>query len=149
MIHEFGLKLDRDGQDGRLEDEMDASISIKPPPVAGKSLAARDPVTVREAAATDLGPAKAVTAPGDRGTGHRDPHPHGQRQDGSPGEHPERAPADVLANPESRDVLYRERDIRAEDRAHPDQALLRQRAYRPAAAAVADTAPDPHADLKA
>ena len=128
---------------------MDASISIKPPPAAGKSLAARDPVTVREAAATDLGPAKSVTAPGDAGTRHRDSHPHGQRQDGSPGEHAEHAPADVLANPESREVLYRERDIRIEDRAHPDQALLRQRAYRPAAAPATDAAPDPHADLKA
>ena len=127
---------------------MDANISIKPLPAASKSLAVRDPVTVRETAPTDLGPAKSVAAPGDAGAGQRDQHQRGQRQDGSPAEHPEHAPADVLANPESREVLYRERDVRTEDRAHPDQALLRQRAYRPAAA-VADAAPDPHADLKA
>ena len=55
-----------------------------------------------------------------------------------------------MADPNSRDVIYRERDVRASDREHPDHALLRLRAYRPA---VPDSAPlpsdDPHADFRA
>lgn len=133
---------------------MDASISIKPPPAATKSLAVRDPVTVREAVATDLARSKTVTPAADGGSGQSDQHPNqhpDQRRD-----HPDHPPPDLLADPASRDVIYRERDIgapdRAPDRAHPDQALLRQRAYRPAPAMAAEpaaTPADPHADIKA
>ena len=57
-----------------------------------------------------------------------------------------------MANPDSRDVIYRERDVRASEREHPDQALLRQRAYHrqpPAEPDIAPPADDPHADIKA
>jgi hypothetical protein len=74
---------------------------------------------VREAVETDLDTAKAVNAAGDGGAQQRDPRQH----------HP---PHDVVADPESREVINRENDVRAQEpgREHPDQALLRQRAYR-------------------
>ena len=127
---------------------MDASISIKSPPPAGKSLAVRDPVTAREAVATDLDHAKAVTPAGDGGAKHHDQH---QRHADQRGQHADHAPQDLIADPASREVIYRERDVRAEGGAHPDQALLRQRAYRPASAAESSSsvAHDPHADIKA
>jgi hypothetical protein len=127
---------------------MDSSISIKPPPAAlSKTLAARDPVTVREAVATDLDHAKAVSPSGDGAS-----QQHDQRSGQQQGDHPahEHPPQDVLVDAESRELIYRERDVRAAERAHPDQALLRQRAYQPAPADKAPQPPlDPHADLKA
>ena len=52
--------------------------------------------------------------------------------------------------PNSRDVIYRERDVRAADREHPDHALLRQRAYRPAVGGQRPCRPTiPHADIRA
>ncbi len=129
---------------------MDGSISIKPPAPAGKSLAARDPVTVREA--TELDRSKTVT-PAGNDSRNNDTRHNEQRSGDQRGDHPDHPPPDLLADPESREVIYRERDVRAADRAHPDQALLRQRAYRPAPAAADDSVPapppDPHADLKA
>ena len=103
---------------------MDGSFTIKPRPSAPKVYAARDPVPVREAMETDLDPARAVAAVGDGGAPQRDP-----RQD-SRHDH---APHDMVADPESRDVIYRENDVRthAGEAVHPDQALLRLRAYRP------------------
>ena len=127
---------------------MDSSISIKPPPAAaGKSLAARDPVTVRAAVETDLDRSKTVAAAGDGGTRHNDRRPGHQR-----GDHPapDRPPQDVTVDPESRDVIYRERDVGAAERAHPDQALLRQRAYvRKPAESEAPPKRDLNADIKA
>ncbi len=130
---------------------MDSSISIKPSHAAvGKPLATRDPVTVREAVQTDLARSKVVTPAGDGGSRQNDQQ--GDRQSGEQPAH-DHPPQDVLADPESRDVIYRERDVRAAERLHPDQALLRQRAYRatqPAAAeGAAPSASDPHADIKA
>jgi hypothetical protein len=50
-------------------------------------------------------------------------------------------------------VINRENDIRAhpELREHPDQALLRQRAYRPAGTTTPEppSPTEPHANLKA
>ncbi len=129
---------------------MDSSISIKPPPAAAKTLAARDPVTVREAVATDLDRAKTVSPAGDGNPRH-----HDQRSGQQHGDHPghDHPPQDVLADAESRDLIYRERDVRAAERPHPDQALLRQQAYRPTPPTPTDPAaaktPDPHADIKA
>ena len=70
--------------------------------------------------------------------------------DHTPLEHPAHDP-EVVADPESRSVIYRERDVRTAEREHPDQALLRQRAYRPAPPEPAKVALDtePHADVKA
>jgi hypothetical protein len=118
---------------------MDSSFTIKPRPGAQKPYAPRDPVPVRGAVETDLDGAKAVAAVGDGGTPQRDPrHDH--------------APQDMVADPESRDVIYRENDVRthANEAVHPDQALLRLRAYRPPQS-DSEGAPDsePHANIKA
>jgi hypothetical protein len=118
---------------------MDNNFTIKPRPGAQK-YAPRDPVPVREAVDTDLDAAKAAGAPGDPGRQqHHDPrHDH--------------APHDVVADPESREVINRENDVRAQanEREHPDQALLRQRAYRPACPdADAPPANESHANIKA
>jgi hypothetical protein len=122
---------------------MDSTFTIKPRPGMQKAHAPRDPVSVREAVETDLNAAKAVPASGDGGAPQRD-----SRQD-SRHDH---APYDVVADPESREVIYRENDVRthANDAAHPDQALLRLRAYRPARAET-EAPPDtePHANIKA
>ena len=117
---------------------MDNSFPIKPRPGAQK-YAPRDPVPVREAAETDLDAAKAVSAGGDPGAQQRDPrHDH--------------APHDVVVDPASREVINRENDVRAQsaEREHPDQALLRIRAYRPARSESDNTvSSEPHANIKA
>ncbi len=124
--------------------DMDSNFTIKPRPGLPKAYAPRDPVPVREAVETGFDTAKAVapTGDGDGGTTRRDPR-QDWRQD--------HAPQDVVADPESRDVIYRENDIRthANEPPHPDQALL-LRAYRPARADT-EAAPDgePHANIKA
>jgi hypothetical protein len=118
---------------------MDSSFTIKPSAALPKGYAARDPVTVREAVATELDAGKTVTATGDHGHSQRDPH-H------------DHAPHDVVADPESREVINRENDVRAQasEREHPDQALLRQRAYRPPPGpAEHPPAIEPHANIKA
>lgn len=135
----------------RPEADMDSSISFKPSPAAtGKTMSGRDPVTVREAVETDLDRAKTVSPAGDGSSRQHDHKSDQQRGDQRGADHP---PADLIANPESRDVLYRERDVRAEARPQLEQALLRQRAYHPAPPlqpdAEAPAAPDPHADIKA
>ena len=87
---------------------------------------------------TELDAAKSVAAIGD-GAEHRE----------RPPEHP---PHDIVADPEIREVINRENDVRAhaEEREHPDQALLRYRAYRPARSESDNTAPtEPHANIKA
>jgi len=129
---------------------MDSSFAIKPPPGVGQSRAVRDPVAVRGAVDTELVGDKTVRASGERGD-----KDHGAKQDDNhdpkDGDaRPDHAPQDLVADPNSRDVIYRERDVRASGGEHPDHALLRQRAYRPA---LSDTEPptsdDPHADIRA
>ena len=64
----------------------------------------------------------------------------------------DQTPHDVVADPASREVIYRERDVRANLGEHPDHALLRQRAYRLPHTSSAETPlqpNDPHADFKA
>jgi hypothetical protein len=129
---------------------MDNNFTVKRTGGAPKSYAPRDPVPVREATETELDPVRAAGAPGDA-TRRRD---QGRDQGREQGRDPRRdhAPHDVIADPESRDVINRENDIRAQaaEREHPDQALLRQRAYRPAAADPDHPpAPEPHANIKA
>ena len=122
---------------------MDSSFTIKPSAGVQKTHAPRDPVAVREAVETELDAAKSVAATGDSGGQQRDPH-HDPHHD--------LAPHDVVVDPESREVINRENDVRAQapDRAHPDQALLRQRAYRPALSEAQNPpAVEPHANIKA
>jgi len=118
---------------------MDSNFTIKRPAGVQKGFTPRDPVPVREAVETDLDPAKSVTAAGDGGAQQREPrHEH--------------APNEMVADPESRDVINRENDVRthANERNHPDQALLRQRAYRPAGTGNENpAAAEPHANIKA
>jgi hypothetical protein len=122
---------------------MDSNFTIKPRPGAQKAYAPRDPVPVREAVETELAVSKTVAATGDGGAPQRNP-----RQDSNH----DHAPYDVVADPESRDVIYRENDVRthANEPPQPDQALLRLRAYRPVRADV-ESPPDgePHANIKA
>jgi hypothetical protein len=121
---------------------MDNNFAIKPSTGVQKTYAPRDPVPVREAVATDLDASKTVAATGD-GAHQRDPN-RDQRRD--------HAPSDVIVDPESLDVINRENDIRAQapEREHPDQALLRQRAYRPAPSDADNPhAAEPHANIKA
>jgi hypothetical protein len=117
---------------------MDSSFTIKPNAAVAK-FTPRERQPAREPIATELDAAKTVTAIGDGGERREHPHDH--------------LPHDVVADPESREVINRENDIRAhaEEREHPDQALLRLRAYRPAVASEADQPkPDePHANIKA
>jgi hypothetical protein len=130
---------------------MDSSFVIRPKPgttPTGRAL--RDPVTVREAVDTELGPAKTVTATSDGGA----KPDNSRRDDGSPRED--------LIDPESRDALFSAVDVRAEHGEQtPNQALMRQRAYsqhRPSTPTGPDdgssqhsssSAPDPHADIEA
>jgi hypothetical protein len=123
---------------------MDSSFTIKSPlPGVQKP---RDPVAVRAAVETDLDVSKTAGATGDGGS------KSDQRASDRRGEHPshDHPPAGVEVDPESRDLIYRERDVRTADREHPDQALLRQRAYRQAPHdGEMPLTGDPHADIKA
>jgi hypothetical protein len=111
------------------------SFTIKPR-VGVQKFTSRDP---RQASDTELEASKAVTAADNSDAEQREkPHDH--------------APTDVIADPETRDVINRENDIRnqADNREHPDQALLRLRAYRPARSeAEPAAANEPHANIKA
>jgi hypothetical protein len=116
---------------------MDSSFTIKPNAAVPK-FTTRDRSPARPIE-TELDAAKSVAAAGDGGNGQRE-----RRQD-----HP---PHDVVADPESREVINRENDVRAQsaEREHPDQALLRVRAYRPARSESDNTPPaEPHANIKA
>lgn len=127
---------------------MDSSFTIRPSAGVAKGRALRDPVPVREAVETELVGGQTVAAAG--GDSDKDRR---AKRDGSPpqGHHPDHTPNSVEVDPDGRDVIYRERDIRASEREHPDQALLRQRAYHRLTPAEAETSPpdDPHADIKA
>ena len=135
---------------------MDSSYSIR---TQRPVYTARDPVAVRGAVATELDTSKTVGAAGrEAGQQQRDPredHPHqDQAAKESAAKEPARdqSPHDVVADPASREVIYRERDVRANRGEHPDHALLRQRAYRlpHASSTEAPLQPsDPHADFKA
>ena len=111
------------------------SFTIKPR-VGVQKFTTRDP---RQASETELEASRIVTAADNSDAEQREkPHDH--------------APTDVIANPETRDVINRENDIRnqADNREHPDQALLRLRAYRPARGeADPPAANEPHANIKA
>ena len=122
---------------------MDSSFTVRSRAGAQKSYAPRDPVAVRQAVETDLDASKTVAASGD-GAGKQSDH----GKHGDP--HPDHPAHDVVVDPESRAVIYRERDVRTAEGEHPDQALMRLRAYRPSPAS-AETAPDgePHADIEA
>ena len=116
---------------------MDSSFTIKPHAAVAK-FTSRERHPTREPVATELDAAKTVAATGDGGERREQPHDH--------------LPHDVVADPESREVINRENDIRAhaEEREHPDQALLRLRAYRPATSEAEQPKPDePHANIKA
>lgn len=117
---------------------MDSSFTIKPRPGVHK-YAPRDPVPLREAVDTGLDAVQSASGTNDGGGEQREPrHEH--------------MPHDVVADPESREVINRENDVRAQadGREHPDQALLRFRAYRPALAESDSTPPaEPHANIKA
>jgi hypothetical protein len=124
------------GDDSRKETEMD-SFTVRPR-VGVQQFTSRDP---RQAPETELSVDKIVAATnGEQSdTEHRE-----QRQD--------HAPPDVIADPEARDVIIRENDIRNQAGEHPDQALMRVRAYRPARTGdVADPnePPSAHANIKA
>jgi len=116
------------------------SFTIKPR-VGVQKFTSRDP---RQASVTELEASKTVTAADSSDADQREkPHDH------TPTDH---APTDVIADPETRNVINRENDIRnqADNREHPDQALLRLRAYRPARGeADAPAANEPHANIKA
>jgi len=105
------------GDDSRKETEMDSSFTVRPR-VGVQQFTSRDP---RQAPETELAAAKTVAAPGDT---DGDTEQREKRQ--------EHAPPDVIADPEARDVIIRENDIRNQAGEHPDQALMRLRAYRPA-----------------
>jgi len=116
---------------------MDSSFTIKPNTAVPKfTPRERSPARPIE---TELDAEKTVTATGDSGQEQRE-------------RHPDHVPHDVVVDPESREVINRENDVRAhlEEREHPDQALLRYRAYRPARSESDNTAPtEPHANIKA
>jgi hypothetical protein len=115
---------------------MDGSFTIKPNTPVAKFTSRDRAVRPVE---TELDPAKAVTALND---GSND---QSERR-------PDHMPHDVVADPESREVINRENDVRAQsaEREHPDQALLRYRAYRPVKSESDNTAPaEPHANIKA
>jgi hypothetical protein len=116
---------------------MDSSFTIKPNAAVPKFTArGRSPARPIE---TELDAAKTVTTAGDGG---KEQHER----------HPDHMPHDVVVDPESREVINRENDVRAhaQSREHPDQALLRYRAYQPARIESDNTAPiEPHANIKA
>ena len=117
---------------------MDGSFTIKPN-AAVQKFTPRDRSPAREPVETELDAKKSVTAVDDGNAEQREPrHDH--------------VPHDVVIDPESREVINRENDVNAQtaEREHPDQALLRIRAYRPARGESDSTLPvEPHANIKA
>jgi hypothetical protein len=116
---------------------MDSSFTIKPNTAVAKFTPRERPPA--RPIATELDAEKAVTATDDGGQEQHE-------------RHHDHMPHDVVVDPESREVINRENDVRAhtEEREHPDQALLRYRAYRPARSESDNTASsEPHANIKA
>jgi hypothetical protein len=131
------LNSDSRGENARGETDMDGSFPIKPNAAVPK-FTQRDRSPARPVE-TELDATKSVTVAGD---GNND-----QRE-----RRPDHAPHDVVVDPESREVINRENDIRAQsaEREHPDQALLRTRAYRPARSESDITAAaEPRSNIKA
>ena len=122
----------------RWETDMDSSFTIKPnagvPKFTPRERSPSRPVM------TELDHRKTVGAVSG---GHHE----------QPERHPDHLPHDVVADPESREVINRENDVRthADEPPHPDQALLRQRAYGHPVRAESDNtaAPESHANIKA
>ena len=116
---------------------MDSSFTINPnAPVAKFTARERSPARPIE---TELDAARTVAATGDGGKEQQE-------------RHPDHMPHDFVVDPESREVINRENDVRAHAHAreHPDQALLRYRAYQPVRNESDNTAPaEPHANIKA
>jgi hypothetical protein len=117
---------------------MDNGFAIKPR-LGVQQYTRRDSAPKRDAIETELDATRSVAAAGDSGD-----EPHERRS----------GPHDVAVDPESCEVINRENDIRAQEqpREHPDQALLRFRAYRPTLPADADTEHphnEAHANIKA
>ena len=113
------------------------SFTIRPR-VGVQKFTPRDP---RQASETELHVSKTVQATDNNDTEQRE----------RPQDH---APPEVIADPESRDVINRENDIRNQAGEHPDQALLRLRAYRPVQPDAAPANPNEpqtsiHANIKA
>jgi hypothetical protein len=134
----IAFNSDERGDGRRREADMDSSFTIKPNAAVPKfTPRERSPARAIE---TELDAHKAVTAIGDGG------HEQGER-------HPDHMPHDVVVDPESREVINRENDVRAhvDEPVHPDQALLRYRAYHHPARSESDStaAPEPHANIKA
>jgi|SRR5215468_5086134 len=106
---------------------MDAGLTIRPTANVAETMLVRpEPVPVRTAVATTLGPAKSVTATADarRPAGY-DPARNQAAQ-------PQPTTRDeVFIDPQTREVIFRVIDIRTNqvDRQIPDEALLRMRAY--------------------
>jgi len=124
---------------------MDNSLSIRPGAAIRGPYASRDPLPVRQVAESELDPSKTVAAvdPDRRrqpGNGGGDPG----RQEGH--QNPDHPNLDVVVDPETQDRLFRERDVRTAPQEHPDQAMLRQRAYGHSPSAGG---PRPHADIEA
>jgi hypothetical protein len=135
----LSVRLGISSGDLRRETGMDSNFTIKPRPgVLPRSNALRDPVTVREASDTELAPARAVT-PADQG-GRHDNHSQSHEQ-------PQH---EVVIDPGVRDALFQAVDVRAGHDGQPNQALMRQRAYRSSASPNEPAAADnPHADIEA
>jgi hypothetical protein len=116
---------------------MDGSFPIKPNAAVPKFTPRdRSPAPPVE---TELDAEKSVSAAADGGNERRE-------------RRPDHGPHDIVADAESREVINRENDVRAQsvEREHPDQALLRTRAYRAAPSESDNTAADePHANIKA
>jgi hypothetical protein len=119
----------------RREADMDSSFTIRPNPGVPK-FTARDRSPTRPIE-TELDANKSVTAADEGAEQHERRNEH--------------APHDVVVDQESLEVINRENDVQAQpEREHPDQALLRYRAYRPARSESDNTAPtEPHANIKA
>jgi hypothetical protein len=114
---------------------MDSSFTIRPR-VGVQQFTSRDP---RQAPETELSVDKIVAATSGE---HSETDQREQRHD--------HAPQDVIVDPETREVIIRENDIRNQAGEHPDQALLRLRAYRPVQTeAPSATTNEPHANIKA
>jgi hypothetical protein len=119
------------------------SLGIKPPPsTASRSLSLRDPIAVREANETELGPAKAPSAMSDGGTRNREHRRH------------QGSFAYDLIDPKNAEALLGAAEHQPDAAATRNQVLMRQRAYHNAtppkqpADRAADLTNDPHADLQ-
>jgi hypothetical protein len=137
LLSKYLFSADSYGADDRRETDMDGSFPIKPNAAVPRFISRdRSPARPIE---TELDAARTVNAANHGGNDQSE-------------RRPDHLPHDVVADPESREVINRENDVRAQvaERAHPDQALLRYRAYQPAKSESDNTPSDePHANIKA